>query len=468
MRSADKFTIEKLGIGEQTLIERAGNVVATEIINRLRGGRVLVCIGKGKNGEDGKVIASILSKVHGFTVATLNVYNGIFKMFDKKFDIIVDCIFGTGLNREVEGKYREAIEKINGSGAYVVSCDIPSGLNSDTGEIMGVCVKADLTVAIQELKLGHFLGEGKDCCGTVVAKDIGISIWGDDYAKRLNKEDCAKYFPERKNNVNKGNFGKVAVVGGSKNYVGSALLSANALVALKMGTGYSYLFVPESLFPVYAGKNPEIIVNTLPDKDGNFVFDEESMKKLLPFNTVCIGMGIGKSEQVYKMIAYLLENFTGKLVIDADGLNSLSEYGVDILLNKKCQIVLTPHIGEFSRLIKTDKVKIIKNPIEFAKDFAEKYKIVLLLKSAVSVITDGDNVYINTNGNSGLSKAGSGDVLDGILGGILNRSSDVLEGTAVSSFIFGLSGDIAKKEQNEYTITASDVIGALPKTINSL
>ena len=161
MRAADDYTIGKLGISSDILAERAGRAVAEEITRRFRGGRVLVCIGKGNNGKDGAIIASILSQLHGFSVKTLSVSNGIFKLLDMDYDIIVDCIFGIGLNREVEGKYKTAIEKINLSGAFIVACDIASGLNGDTGKPMGVAVKADLTVAIQEFKLGHFLNDGR-------------------------------------------------------------------------------------------------------------------------------------------------------------------------------------------------------------------------------------------------------------------------------------------------------------------
>ena len=195
MRLADAYTIEKLGIPEQVLVERAGNAVAEEIVKRFKGGRVLVCVGKGNNGADGKVVADILGKIHGFSVYTVNVYNGIFKVFEQPFDIIVDCIFGTGLDREVEGKYKTAIEKINNSGAHVVSCDIPSGINGDTGTAMGIAVKANLTVAIQEYKLGHFLNDGPDYSGEVVAKDIGISVWEDECYHKISDEEAVKYFP---------------------------------------------------------------------------------------------------------------------------------------------------------------------------------------------------------------------------------------------------------------------------------
>ncbi len=468
MRNADSYTIEKLGVCSEILVERAGRAVADEILKRFFGGRVLVCVGKGNNGADGKIIAEILSNKHGFSVSVLNISSGFFKMLDKKYDIIVDCIFGTGLNRYVDGKYKIAIDKINSSGAYVVSCDIPSGLNADTGKVMGVAVKANLTIAIQEYKLGHFLGQGIDYSGEVVAKDIGISIWCDDCVKRLNDASVRKYFPSRKRNVHKGCFGKTVVIGGSKSFSGSVLLSANALTSLKMGAGYSTLVVPEILFNSCVGLNPECILNCVAD-DGEFiVFDEKKLKQYLQSDCIAIGMGMCVSKGVYETINFLLENYDKTLIIDADGLNSLSTYGVEILKTKKCKVVLTPHVMEFARLCGVEKQSILDDFINSAKSFAKDYDVTVILKNAVSVITDGEQTFINTTGCSGMAKAGSGDVLTGILSGILSRCDDLVEGSAVGCYVFGKAGEYAQREQNEYTMTASDIISSLPLVVNNL
>ncbi len=466
MRFADEYTINQLGVPQEVLVERAGFAVVEEITKRFFGGRVLVCVGKGNNGADGRVIANLLGKRHGFAVATLNVDNGIFKLLEKKFDIIVDCIFGTGLNRTVEGKYKEAIEKINESGAFVVSCDIASGLNSDNGKVMGACVKADLTVAIQEFKIGQFLNDGRDYSGEIVAKDIGISIWDDNVAHRLRKKDVAKYFAPRARNVNKGNFGKACVIGGSDSYPGSILLSYNALVALKMGTGYSYLAVPKSLVNTALTVCPECIVTKF-DYDTDSI-DLKELDKLFICQSIAIGMGMTDSEKTYSVVKYLLENYKGRLIIDADGINVLAKYGTQVLNNKKCEVVLTPHVGEFARLIKTEKEQVLENPVKFTRDFASKFGITVILKSAVSVISNGEFTFINTSGNPGMAKAGSGDVLSGVIAGLFARGLSGAYGAAVASLLFGLAGEEACKEQNEYTLTASDIIKVLPKVINDL
>ena len=468
MRAADDYTIGKLGISSDILAERAGRAVAEEITRRFRGGRVLVCIGKGNNGKDGAIIASILSQLHGFSVKTLSVSNGIFKLLDMDYDIIVDCIFGIGLNREVEGKYKTAIEKINLSGAFIVACDIASGLNGDTGRAMGVAVKADLTVAIQEFKLGHFLNDGPDYSGEVVARDIGISIWGEDYSFRLNDDDAKVFFKKRKRNVNKGDFGKAIVIGGSKKFPGSVLLSYSALCALRAGAGYSVLAVPESLYGVYSARIPECIMETVSDNGTGIVYDEKTLANFLCYDSIAFGMGMGVTEDVYESLKYIIQNYKGNLIIDADGINVLSLYGKDILEKKKCKILLTPHVGEFSRLIKANKDMIMSDVISLSREFAKKYGVVLLVKSAVSVITDGDKSIINTAGSSCMAKGGSGDVLSGFASGIFAREDISVESAAAAAYIFGKAGEICEKEQNGYTVTASDLINALPRAVSSL
>ncbi len=468
MRSADEFTIKRLGVDENELVYRAGKCVADEIIKRFRGGRVLVCIGKGNNGADGRIVAEILSKTHGFTVTTLLASHVTANVFERKFDIVVDCLFGTGLNREIDSKYKNLIENINNLNSYVVSCDIPSGLNGDTGKVMGVAVKANLTIAIQEYKLGHFLNDGPDYSGEVVAKDIGISIWDDDCVHKICDADAEKFFSKRLKNVNKGSFGKACIIGGSKRLSGSALLSYNALSTLLVGAGYSYLFVPESLFSLYALKVPEVILTTVKDNGEHMIFDKDALDSALKFDAISIGMGCGVSESMYENLVYLLKNYTGKLVIDADGLNCLAKYGVDVLKNKTCSVVLTPHVVEFSRLCSVEKNLVVNNPMYFAKEFAKEYDVVVLLKSAVSVITDGNETFINTTGTPAMAKAGSGDVLSGVLCGVLARNEGVMAETVASAYLFGRAGEISTAKYNEHSVIASNLVECIPDAINSL
>lgn len=468
MRSADKFTIENLGVPEEELVFRAGKCVADEILKRFIGGRVLVCIGTGNNGADGRVVADILSSVHGFSVNVLSINSGIIKLFEKKYDIIVDCIFGTGLNREVADKYKTVIENINSSGAFVISCDIPSGINGDNGKVMGIAVKADLTIAIQELKLGHFLNDGPDYSGKIVLKDIGISVWEDEFVKKYSDVDAKDCFVKRKTNVNKGDFGKACVIGGSKKYSGSVFLSALALSSLRVGVGYNYLVVPETLFNSYLLKVPECILLSSKDNGDSFVFDKDLLNKLLDFDAISFGMGMGISEEIYEMLVFLLQNYKGKLIIDADGLNVLSQFGKDVLKNKTCSVVITPHVGEFARLIGINKELIINSPVTYAKEFARQFGLVVVLKSSTTVITDGFETFINTTGTPAMAKAGSGDVLSGVISGITARTDDILHSVVASSYVFGRAGEIATKKLNEYSVLATDIVNCIPDAINSL
>lgn len=466
MREADLWTIEKIGISQDELVERAGKSLFEEINKRFMGGRVLVCVGAGNNGADGRVLARLLAKKHGFNVKIFNVENSLFKVFDNKFDIIVDCIFGTGLNREVQGRYKKTIEYINNSGSYVVSCDIPSGLNGDSGIPMGIAVKANLTIAIQELKLGHFLNDGRDYCGETICKDIGISIWSDNYATRLSINSVKKFFEPRNVNVHKGIYGRVCVVGGSKSMPGSVNLSYNALSSLLVGAGYSTIAFPESLYNAYAIANPECTVHTIKDNDGQIIFDKENIDGLLKYDSIGFGMGLGVSKEVYKVLSYLLLNYKGRLLIDADGLNCLAEFGLYVLKSATCQIVLTPHIGEFSRLVKKTSKEVLVDSINLAKNFAKEYNLTVVLKSATSIITNGNQVVINTTGCSGMAKGGSGDVLSGVLTGLLARKIDFYETCCVAPFVFGLAGEFAQNEKNEYSLIASDIVNNVPKAIS--
>ena len=468
MQNADAYTINTLCIPQEELVLRAGSAVADVILKKFKGGRVLVCIGVGNNGKDGQVVADILSKKHGFYVATINVNNGIFKIFDKQFDIIVDCIFGTGLNREVSGKYATAIQKINSSGAFVVSCDIPSGLNGDTGIPMGIAVKANLTVAIGDLKLGHILGDGPDYSGKVVLKDVGISVWEESSRYVLGDKDASAFFPKRKKNTNKGSYGKSAIIGGSKSFPGSVILSLSALTSLKAGAGYSALAVPQSIYGVVAGNVPECTIKELSTNGDGAIFIEEEYAELLEKDAVAIGMGMGANQETFNAVKYLLENYTGKLLIDADGLNALSKFGVEVLKNKKCEVVLTPHVQEFSRLIGVEKTQILLDQITYAKNFAKEYGVVVLLKNATSIITDGERVILNVTGSPSMAKGGSGDVLSGFICGLLARSLDVFGASSVGAYVFGKAGELATKDSNEYSVVATDIIKKLPSAINDL
>lgn len=467
MRASDEYTINVLGVSGEELMARAGSAIAEEvekIIEEKFGpdASVVVVCGNGNNGGDGFVCARKL-KEGGRNVAVYAFggrlspdcerekqrYDGAYSQ-TVCADIVVDCIFGTGLTRPVGGEYATVIEQINRSGAFVVAADIPSGLNGDNGQIMGAAVNASLTVAVAEYKAGMFLGDGPDFCGAIVKKDIGITARG--YCARVyEKEDIAVFYPPRKRNSHKGTYGSANLIAGSEQYRGAAALSTEA--ALRSGCGYVKLTscnaVKNSLVAAY----PQVIYLDQAD------FTSQA---------IAVGMGCGKSRALYDTIENLLKNYRGKLIVDADGLNVLSEYGTDALKVKNCDVLVTPHVKEFSRLTGLSVADILSDPVAHAQNFAAEHKITVLLKSACSVITDGINTAVNVRGTTALSKGGSGDILSGLVCGNAARGLDLFEAAVASSFVLGVSAEICSGEQTDYCVTAKDLLKNLPKSVKRL
>ena len=467
MRECDRHTIQNLGISAGQLMENAGKGIADEVEKTaiaLNAKDILAVCGTGNNGGDGYVCAQELLK-RGFNVK-IYAFNGNLSedclqakqackcgyINDICGAIVVDCIFGTGLCREVLGQYAEVIEKINKSCAYVVSADIPSGLNGDNGLIMGCAVKADLTVAIAEYKAGMFLNDGTDYCGKIVKKDIGIVCPHNEYINIYGGCDVKKYFPKRPRNSHKGAFGTAVIIAGSDKYIGAPALAASA--ALKSGCGYVKLASTEKVKLALAPKYPSAIFAEVPD---------------LTANAIAVGMGCGVSERLYGTIKTLLKDYCGTLVIDADALNSLARFGVEILgCNKKCNVIVTPHLKEFSRLTNKSVEEIQSAPVDLAKQFAKRYNVTVLLKSAVSIITDGTRTAFNISGNTALAKGGSGDILSGFLCGTLARGVKPFEAALCSAYVLGKTAEISAEQKTEYCATANDIIKNLHLAIKRL
>lgn len=466
MRAADFYTINQLKISSQTLMRRAGLAIADEVevaAGKIDASKILVVCGIGNNGGDGYVCAEEL-KNRGYNVSVYSMegnlstdcarekgaYSGGYTE-EISADIIVDCLFGTGLSRTVTGKYAEVIEKINESGAYVISADIPSGLSGDNGLAEGCAVKADITVAIAEYKLGYFLNDGPDNCGTVVKKDIGIICLVHNYAQIYEDIDIKNYYSKRRRNTHKGTYGTAQLVAGSEKFIGAAALAAEA--ALKSGCGYVKLNTHPQNRIALAAKLPQVIYS-----------DD------IDFSAQCIavGCGCGVSEDLYGTISTLLNSYNGTLIIDADGLNTISKFGINILNNKKCNVVLTPHIKEFSRLSGLTVNEILASPVTHAHSFAQKFGVTVLLKSAVSVLADGDRVALCQRGNSALAKGGSGDMLTGYACGTIARGVDSFNAIAVASNTLGLTAEICAKDKTEYCVTSKDLIKNLHLAVRSL
>lgn len=464
MRAADFYTINELKIPSQILMRRAGCAIADDVAAVAdKASKIVVICGTGNNGGDGYVCAEEL-KNRGYNVSIYAMegnlsadcereraaYSGTYTQ-EISANIIVDCLFGTGLCRTVSGKYAEAIQKINVSGAYIISADIPSGLNGNNGLAEGCAVKANVTVAIAEYKTGYFLNDGPDYCGIVIKKDIGIICPEYNYAYILDDYDIKNFYPKRRRNTHKGTYGTAQLVVGSERYMGAAILAAEA--ALKSGCGYVKLNLPIKNYTTVVAKLPQVIYTE--DMD-------------LSAECIAIGCGCGVSDNLYNTIDTLLNSYEGTLIIDADGLNTVSKFGINILLNKKCKVVLTPHIKEFSRLSKLSVKEIISDPITYARNFAKEYEVTVLLKNAVSVLTDGERVILCHKGNSALAKGGSGDMLSGYACGTVARGVDAFNAVAVASYTLGLAAEICSEERTEYCVTSKGLIKNLHGAVKSL
>ncbi len=281
----------------------------------------------------------------------------------------------------------------------------------------------------------------------------------DGRAHIFENADVRAALPPRKRDSHKGTYGSAAIVAGSIEYTGAAYLSAAA--CLRAGAGYTTLFVPSGILPYYILKAPEALLKSINDGD-RYAFNCENMEGLLGYDSVAFGMGMGATEAVAKGAAYLLRRYTGKLILDADGLNGLALYEKEnlysLLSDAKCDVVLTPHVKEFSRLSGYSVEEILKNGIGWAKAFAKEHKITLLLKGAISVLTDGERTGLNAAGNSSQAKGGSGDVLSGVIAGLCAMGASAFDGALAAAYLTGRAAELASVRLSEYSVTASDVI----------
>ncbi len=486
MRDSDRFTCENIIPSKQLMYTAGEKIFASANWKE----PVAIVCGSGNNAGDGYVVASLMKRA--------GIKCSIILLSDKRssdgqyyFEIcrelgvdiryitatnlseyacVLDCIFGIGFHGEIKEPEKSAIEQINkahNEGKYVVSADINSGLDSDSG-LGDTVVISDLTVSVGYLKPGHFLGKAKDCIKKLTNCDIGIKIVGESYSL-IEAHDLKKVFCERKNFSNKGDFGYVALIGGCSNYSGAVKLASMAYAAMRCGAGVAKLIIPREISDSVM---PYILENTLAvldSRDGSFVYNEgELQNSLRGIKSLAVGMGMGQSEENAKIVEYLLKREDISLIIDADALNmiSFSEKLKQYLKDRNAPTLLTPHPKEFERLSGIPVGKILENPIIHAKDFALEYGVTLLLKGSSTVITDGREVYIVNKGCAGMATAGSGDVLSGALAGISGYTENILDTAVSGAYIAGLAGEYAQNEKNSISMTARDTVENLPKAIS--
>lgn len=486
MREADGYTVEKSGVPSITLMERAGIALADEAERLAPAGEILCVCGGGNNGGDGFVCARIL-KERGRVVTTAcyaEKYSSDCAVNREKwracggeilsdipcgkvYALIVDCLFGTGLRGGLEGENERWVAEINAQkkrGAKVLSADIPSGLCGDNGIAKGGAVCADVTLCIGEIKAGVLMADGLDLAGEVKRADVGIVLPEREYARRMESAGAKALLPMRKRNAHKGTFGKAAIVAGSIEYTGAAYLSATAAACLRSGAGYTTLFVPGGILPYYILKNPEVLLKST-NEGGRYAFTSETAAQWLSYDAVAFGMGMGCTQDVAEGAAYLLVHYTGRLILDADGLNSLAKYKKEefsaLFGKKKCDVLLTPHVKEFSRLSGKGVEEIVEEGLTTPCGFAKTYAVSVLLKNAATIITDGERIALNTTGNSGLAKGGSGDVLSGVIAGLCAQGLSAFDGGRLGAYLVGRAAEIAAQTIGVRAMTATDVVGRL-------
>ncbi len=484
MRESDAHTI-LTGISGKELMYRAGESIFKSV--QWQAPVAIVC-GSGNNAGDGYVLAKLLHDSdiecelillsdkfsedgeYYFRICEKN--NITVKSWKKEIDLskyamVVDCIFGTGFRGSVDGVNKEVIEAINNSGAYVVSVDINSGLNGDSG-MADLCVHSDITLSIGWFLPGHFLNMAKDVMKEKRNLEIGIEPLGRTY-ELIEANDLKDIFTERKNFSNKGTYGYTALIGGSKRYSGAIRMAYMANAAMRAGAGVVKAALPNSLYRDVTAHILESTIYPLSDDDGEMVFVENEIADLIRgVKTIAFGMGIGVTEETAKILNYILAHYNGTLIADADGLTILSKMNVEEIRNSRCRLILTPHLKEFSRLTGEPMEAILAAPIQKAEEYAGSTNTIVLLKGPTSIITDGIDTYLVDAGCPGMATAGSGDVLSGIIAAICAYSPGKLLATAAAAYVNGKAGELAQEKYGSISMIASDTVESIFQVIKSL
>lgn len=480
MREMDAQATRKYAIPGIVLMENAALSCVCEIKHF---DTFTIFVGKGNNGGDGLCIARHLlnmkKKVNIYLVlgdsfegdALVN-YN-ILKALGAEFktpdnlertktdillsDCVVDAIFGTGIKGEVKSPVKEIIKIVNEFGKYILSVDVPSGINADTGEVCSIAVKADKTVTFAAYKAGLLLFPAADLTGEIVCADISMpnELLDCLTIETVDNMYIKRNIPKRSQNSHKGSFGKVFVIGGSIGMDGAVTLSSNA--AFKVGAGIVTACIPSKI-------NTDVTTACVQAMTypADFSIDSEKiLNKMKEYDVILFGNGIGRENYVEDLLEKILKNSNVPVIIDADGLYALSK-NTEILKSCSCDVVLTPHSQEMARLIGKTADFVEKNRLTVSKEFATRFGVTLVLKGKHSIITAPDGYqYVNMTGNSGMATAGSGDILAGMIAGLVPVSS-TKEAAVLSVYLHGAAGDFASKKLTEYAVTAPEILEAIP------
>ncbi|MCD4718863.1 MAG: NAD(P)H-hydrate dehydratase [Desulfobacula sp.] len=509
IQDMDKQTIESFGIPGLVLMENAGRGAVDFLLKKFKDietKRIAVIAGRGNNGGDGFVIARYLMEkgmvVNTFLLSSKEKIKGdakvnmdlAQKLCDRSqtcsiieipdadtfknqknrilhHDLFIDAILGTGLNSDVRGFFKDAIELINSSQQPVFSVDIPSGLHSDTGQPLGIAVKANATATFAFAKAGQLLYPGNSYTGDLKVIDIGIPNFiareKEIKLSLIEKKGIAACFKPRNFQSHKGSYGHLLVIAGSIGKTGAASLCANA--AMRCGTGLVTLGIAKSLNKNIEPQVIEPMTHPLPEKEKGILSDncfDEIQTLLKGKQALALGPGLGIRKSTKKLVHKLIEKSDVPLIIDADAINCIAE-NVNILKKKKVPAILTPHPGEMARLCDMTTLDIQADRISIASQFAKAHDVILVLKGARTVVslTDGRS-FICPTGNPGMASGGMGDVLTGMISGFCAQGFSPENASLAGVYIHGLCADILSKDIGAFGFVATDMIQMIPKTIH--
>lgn len=506
IQAIDKRSIEEFGIPSLILMENAGTMSALKLIElfpQIKDLIVAIFVGKGNNGGDGLVIARHLSNqgidvrvyligekpAKGDALINLEIIQRLgLKIIHIDYsltlqkelssileaDILIDALLGTGASGEIKGIISEIIELLNSTDQPVISIDIPSGLDCDTGRPLGVCVQADYTFTLGLPKIGLLIYPGVEFVGQIILLDIGIPVQLliDENIKvnLLQAKGIQSLLPVHPPFAHKGQCGRVVVLAGSIGMTGAATLCSQSV--LSIGAGLVMLGIPESLNDIVETKLTEVITVPLPETESR-TLSIRAYEKIMPLlsnaSAVVIGPGLGRNDETCVLVRTIVSQLTASIsvpiLIDADGIFALSQ-DKTIFNNIKSPVVITPHPGEMANFLEIDIKDVQADRLAIAQKTAQSYGITVVLKGARTVIADKNgNCYINPTGNVGLATAGTGDVLAGFITGLIAQGLSSESACCLGVFLHGLCGDLVTKEKGTLSLVASDLINKLPEAI---
>ena len=505
MREADRRTIEEIGIPSLVLMENAGRqaVAAIEAVhNDLADRQVAVLCGRGNNGGDGFVVArtllqrgvdvsvfligrvadvrgdartnlEILGRL-GLTVVEIADSEAWELHFSEVSDctLIVDAIFGTGLNAPLSGLMETVVADVNGAGIPIVAIDLPSGLSADSHQPIGDSIEAGMTVTLAAPKLSLVLPPAETRAGDIVIADIGIpqdviqSLDG-PRVDLLTRSAMRELISPRSPDTHKGDYGRVLVVAGSRGKTGAAHLAA--VGALRSGAGLVTIATPACCVPVIAAMAPEYMTEGIDERaDG---LDPESVDRVLDLarDVIAVGPGLGQAPSTKQFVKALVDRATMPLVVDADGLNAFTDDPDRLSGREGRDVIITPHPGEMARLVGMSTDEVQSSRLEIARNFAAARHVYVVLKGHRTLIATPDaKVFINPTGNAGMATGGAGDVLTGMIAAWLAQLLDAEAACKLAVYLHGMAGDLAEADEGEVSMTAGDIAGHLGDAIMEL